>query len=174
MPPIVRLSANAVAVAAGVDSNWVYRAVQIGVLSEPHFAADVIVIKVYRVLSQFVWPDKKSPRKAKRQLDTWLTTALHAARDAVTDPRTTAETTLWVMQDAVEIAHSREERALLESASADGLEPSKLDGKMALRFPIGRWIDELPTVLAKTPKREPRRGVSRLRTPTSQAAVSGQ
>lgn len=157
MPP-TRLSANAVAVAAGVDSNWVYRAVEIGVLSEPHFAADVIVIKVYRVLSQFVWPDKPRQRSKKHALDTWQLAALHAARDAVTDPATTPETTLWVMQDSVRVAHSRTDRARFESESPDGEEPSVLDAQVALRLPLGRWIDELPAVLAKTPRREPRRG----------------
>ncbi|MEV1040481.1 hypothetical protein AB0J01_28090 [Streptomyces sp. NPDC050204] len=160
MPPAARLSANAVAVAAGVDSNWVYRAVEIGVLSEPHFEADVIVIRVYRVVSQFVWPDKPRQRSKKHALDTWQLAALHAARDAVTDPATTPATTLWVMQDSVQVAHSRADRAKLESASEDGTEPSPLDGQVALRFPIGLWIDELPAILAKTPKRKPRRGVA--------------
>lgn len=158
MPPPARLSANAVAVAAGVDPKWVYRAVEIGVLSEPHFEADVIVIRVYRLLSQFVWPDKLRQRSKKHVLDTWQLTALHAVRDAVTDPKTTPETTLWVMQDSVRVANSRVERAELECASADGLEPSVLDAQVALRLPIGRWIDELPSVLAKTPRRKPRRG----------------
>ncbi|GLF98229.1 hypothetical protein [Streptomyces yaizuensis] len=160
MPPTVRLSANAVAVAAGVDSNWVYRAVAIGVLSEPHFSADIIVIRVYRLLSQFVWPDKPRQRSKKYALDTWQLTALHATRDAVTDPATTPETTLWVMQDSVRVANSREERAVLESASTDGLEASILDAQVALRLPIGRWIDELPAVLAATPRREPRRAAA--------------
>jgi hypothetical protein len=160
MPPTARLSANAVAVTAGVDSNWVYRAVEVGVLSEPHFAADVIVIRVYRVLSQFVWPDKPRQRSKKHALDIWQLAALHAARDAVTDPATTPETTLWVMQDSVRVAHNRADRATLESTSADGEEPSVLDAQVALRLPIGRWIDELPAVLAKTPRREPRRGIS--------------
>ncbi|MEU4080415.1 hypothetical protein OG923_33190 (plasmid) [Streptomyces halstedii] len=160
MPPAARLSANAVAVAAGVDSNWVYRAVEIGVLSEPHFAADVIVIRVYRVLSQLVWPDKPRQRSKKHALDTWQLAALHAARDAVTDPATTPETTLWVMQDSVQVAHGRPERAKLESASEDGTAPSVLDAQVALRLPIGRWIDELPAILAKIPRREPRRGIS--------------
>ncbi len=152
-----RLSANAVAVAAGVDSNWVYRAVQNGVLPEQHFEADVIVIKVYRLISQFVWPDRPRQRSRKHEIDTWQLSALHAARDAVTDPKTTPETTLWIMQDSVRVAHRRTERAALESVAADGHEPSLLDAQVALRLPIGRWIDELPSLLARIPKREPRR-----------------
>ncbi|WP_331750855.1 hypothetical protein OG215_36595 (plasmid) [Streptomyces globisporus] len=163
MPPTARLSANAVAVAAGVDSKWVYRAVEIGVLSEPHFASDVIVIRVYRLLSQFVWPDKPRQRSKKYALDTWQLAALHATRDAVTDSATTPETTLWVMQDSVRVANSRTDRAALECASAAGDAPSVLDAQVALRLPIGRWIDELPAILAKTPRREPRRGTAAAR-----------
>ncbi|MFB6884156.1 hypothetical protein ACFCY8_25340 [Streptomyces noursei] len=152
-----RLSANAVAVAAGVDSKWVYRAVEDGVLPEQHFEADVIVIKVYRLISQFVWPDRPRQRSRKYEIDTWQLSALHAARDAVTDPNTTPETTLWIMQDSVKVAHTRNERSALESVSADGQQPSPLDAQVALRLPIGRWIDELPSLLARIPKREPRR-----------------
>ncbi|MFJ8676804.1 hypothetical protein [Streptomyces sp. NPDC093589] len=152
-----RLSANAVAVAAGVDSNWVYRAVENGVLPEQHFEADVIVIKVYRLIANFVWPDRPRQRSKKHHIDTWQLSALHAARDAVTDPKTTPETTLWIMQDSVRVAHTRSERAALESVEADGHHPSLLDAQVALRLPIGRWIDELPSLLARIPKREPRR-----------------
>ncbi|MFJ8313331.1 MULTISPECIES: hypothetical protein [unclassified Streptomyces] len=151
------LSANAVANAAGVDSNWVYRAVENGILPERHFEADIIVIKVHRVLSSIIWPDKKRQRSLKHDVDTWQLLALNAARDAVTDPRTNSETTLWVMQDAVQVAHSRDERAALESVSSSGEDPSPLDGQLAFRFPIGRWIDELPSLLAQIPTREPRR-----------------
>jgi hypothetical protein len=163
MPPSGRLSANAVAVAAGVDSNWAYRAIENGVLPEPHFAADVIVLKVYRLVSQFVWPDKPRQRSRKHDLDTWQLSALHAARDAVTDPRTTPETTLWILHGAVHVAHTRQERAALESPSPEGMEPSPLDAQVALRLPLGRWIDELPSLLAHTPRREPRRRPSRPR-----------
>ena len=160
MPPRVVLSANAVAVAAGVSKNWVYRAIDIGVLSEPCFAADVIVVKVYRVLSQFVWPDKPRQRSVKHDLDTWQIAALNAARDAVTDQRTTAETTLYVLPNAVHVVNSRLERAQLEASDPAGEEPAPLDAQMTLRMPIGRWIDELPSVLAKTPKSAPRRGAA--------------
>lgn len=172
MPPTARLSANAVAVAAGVDSNWVYRAVEIGVLSEPHFAADVIVIRVYRVLSQFVWPDRPRQRSKKHALDTWQLAALHAARDAVTDPLTTPESTLWVLQDSVHVAHNRVDRARLECADPSGEEPSPLDAQVALRLPIGRWIDELPSVLARTPRREPRRGPAVPRRPARKSPAA--
>lgn len=160
MPSAV-LSANAVAVAAGVSKNWVYRAIDIGVLSEPCFAADVVVLRVYRVLSQFAWPDKPKQRSVKQKPDTWLLAALNAVRDAVTDDQTTPETTLYVLGTAVHIANSRTERALLEASTPEGTEPSTLDAQVAVRLPIGRWIDELPSVLAKTPRHAPRRGVVR-------------
>ncbi|MFJ4866853.1 MULTISPECIES: hypothetical protein [unclassified Streptomyces] len=165
MPSAV-LSANAVAVAAGVSKNWVYRAIDIGVLSEPCFAADVVVLRVYRVLSQFAWPDKPKQRSVKQKPDTWLLAALNAVRDAVSEEQTTPETTLYVLGTAVHIANSRTDRARLEASTPDGSEPSALDAQVAIRLPIGRWIDELPSVLAKTPKHAPRRGVVR-RHPTA-------
>lgn len=170
MPPTQRLSANAVATAAGLDSNWVYKAEQNGVLPEEHFVSDIIVIKVYRLISQFIWPDKPAQRSKKQDLDTWQLSALHAARDAVTDEKTTSETTLWITQTGVRVAHTREDRAALESPSPDGQEPSFLDDQVALRLPIGRWIDELPAILARLKKREPRRkGSSRTATPSSRS-----
>ncbi|MCY0920791.1 MULTISPECIES: hypothetical protein [unclassified Streptomyces] len=158
MPSAV-LSANAVAVAAGVSKNWVYRAIDIGVLSEPCFAADAVVLRVYRVLSQFAWPDKPKQRSVKQKPDTWLLAALNAVRDAASDEKTTPETTLYVLGTAVHIANTRIERALLEASGPEGTEPSALDAQVAIRLPIGRWIDELPSVLAKTPRHAPRRGV---------------
>lgn len=151
------LSANAVAVAANLDRSWAYRAIEAGVLAEPCFPADVIVLKVYRVLSQFVWPDKPRQRSVKHELDTWQLTALNATRDAVTDESTTAETTLYVLQGAVYVAHTRQDRARLESLSQDGSDSSALDAQTVLRLPIGRWIDGLEAVVARTPKSAPRR-----------------
>lgn len=167
-----RLSANAVATAAGLDSNWVYKAEANGVLPEEHFVSDIIVIKVYRLLSTFVWPDRPAQRSKKQDLDTWLLSALHAARDAVTDPNTTPETTLWVTQTGVRVAHSREERAAVESPSPDGQEPSFLDDQVALRLPIGRWIDELPAILTRIKKREPRKKATRASASTGRRRTS--
>ncbi|GAA2340157.1 hypothetical protein OKJ48_22385 [Streptomyces kunmingensis] len=151
------LTANAVANAAGVDSNWVYRAVENGILPATHFEADIIVIKLHRLLSGITWPDKPRQRSRKHAVDTWQLTALNAARDAVTDPFTTAETTLWVTQNQVLVANTRLERAALEATDTHGTSAAPLDGQLAFRFPIGRWIDDLPSVLAQTPTREPRR-----------------
>ncbi|WP_425824652.1 hypothetical protein [Streptomyces fractus] len=162
------LSASSVAAAAGVNRKWVYRAVEDGLLPEVHFEADIIVIKLHRLLSGVTWPDKQRQRSMKQNVDTWHLAALTAARDAVTDSRTTAETTLWVMQDQVLVANSRQERATLEATDSDGQEPAPLDGRIAYRFPIGRWIDELPSVLAQTPTREPRRK----KTPTAQSTAA--
>ncbi|MEU5900364.1 hypothetical protein [Streptomyces venezuelae] len=172
------LSANAVANAAGVDSNWVYRAVENGILPATHFEADIIVIKLHRLLSGITWPDRKRQRSQKHAVDTWQLTALNAARDAVTDPDTTAETTLWVTQHQVHVANTRAERAALEATDPEGARPAPLDGQLAFRFPIGRWIDDLPSVLAQTPTREPRRTKTRTgqagsRTPeTSRASAN--
>uniref|UniRef100_UPI002F911E86 hypothetical protein n=1 Tax=Streptomyces cellulosae TaxID=1968 RepID=UPI002F911E86 len=157
MPPGTVLSANAVAVAANVDRSWAYRAIAAGVLSEPCFPADVVVLKVYRVLSQFVWPDKPKPRSAKHEVDVWQRTALNATRNAVTDPETTPETTLYVLQGSTKVVHNRQDRAALESVSSEGDEPSPLDAQTVLRLPIGRWIHELESVLARTPRSAPRR-----------------
>ncbi|WP_331735984.1 hypothetical protein OG605_38695 (plasmid) [Streptomyces xanthophaeus] len=169
------LTANAVANAAGVDSNWVYRAVENGILPATHFEADIIVIKLHRLLSGITWPDRKRQRSQKHAVDTWQLSALNAARDAVTDPSTTAETTLWVTQHQVLVANTRAERAALEATDAEGANPAPLDGQLAFRFPIGRWIDDLPSVLAQTPTREPRRpktapGRSGGKTPTTTRA----
>lgn len=157
MPPGTVLSANAVAVAAKVDRSWAYRAIKAGVLSEPCFPADVVVLKVYRVLSQLVWPDVPKPRSEKHELDVWQRTALNATRNAVTDSDTTPETTLYVLQGATKVVHNRAERAALESISPEGNEPSPFDAQTVLRLPIGRWIHELESVLARTPRSAPRR-----------------
>ncbi|MFQ6144449.1 hypothetical protein ACLMNJ_15440 [Streptomyces seoulensis] len=157
MPSGNVLSANAVAVAANVDRSWAYRAIEAGVLSEPCFPADVIVLKVYRVISQFVWPDVPRPRTEKRTLDVWQVTALNAVRNAVTDEKTTPETTLYVLQGATFVQHTRQDRAALESKSPEGDEPSPLDAQPVLRLPIGRWIHELESVIQRTPRSAPRR-----------------
>lgn len=157
MPPGKVLSANAVAVAAKVDRSWAYRAIEAGVLSEPCFPADVVVLKVYRVLSQLVWPDRPKPRSAKHEIDVWQRTALNATRNAVTDPDTTPETTLYVMQGSTKLVHTRQDRAALESVSPEGDESSPLDAQAVFRLPIGRWIHDLESVLARTPRSAPRR-----------------
>ena len=157
MPPGTVLSANAVAVAANLDRSWAYRAIEAGVLSEPCFPADVVVLKVYRVLSQFVWPDRPKPRSAKHELDVWQRTALNATRNAVTDSETTPETTLYVLQGSTKVVHTRKDRAELESSDPTGDEPSFFDAQTVLRLPIGRWIHELESVLARTPRSAPRR-----------------
>lgn len=175
MPPGTVLSANAVAVAANLDRSWAYRAIEAGVLSEPCFPADVVVLKVYRVLSQFVWPDRPKPRSAKHELDVWQRTALNATRNAVTDSETTPETTLYVLQGSTKVVHTRKDRAALENIDPEGDEHSFFDAQTVLRMPIGRWIYELESVLARTPRSAPRRapvGARRTKSATSKSKAS--
>ncbi|WP_119296123.1 hypothetical protein [Streptomyces sp. YIM 130001] len=154
------LSPSAVAAAAELNPSWAYRAQEAQVLGDPCYPADVIVLKVYRVILPLVWPDRPRPRSEKQVLDFWQTAALEAARNAVTDEETTRETTMYVLQGATYIVHTREARALLENASPDGNDPSLLDGQAVLRLPIGVWIDDLAPRLARMNNRAPRRGVA--------------
>ncbi|TGA99688.1 hypothetical protein [Streptomyces sp. MZ04] len=161
MPSGRVLSPSAVAAAAELNPSWAYRAQEAQILGDPCYPADVIVLKVYRVILPLVWPDRVGlPRNEKKVLDFWQTAALEAARNAVTDDETTRETTMYVLQGATYIAHTRAARAALESASPDGDEPSPLDGQAVFRLPIGEWIDDLDSRLARLPRRAPRRGVA--------------
>jgi hypothetical protein len=151
------LSANAVAGAAGVSDTYAYKAIDAGVISEPHYPADVIALRTYRALSGVVWTSsrptsaaKDSPRKQRQPgPELWQMVAVHAARNAVTDPSTTPQTVLWVLQDSCHLVHTAAERAALEL--------SVLEGRDAVRLAVGRWIKEdLPAVLGQIRSYRPR------------------
>jgi hypothetical protein len=151
------LSANAVAGAAGVSDTYAYKAIDAGVISEPHYPADVIALRTYRALSGVVWTTprpastaKDGPKKPRQSgPELWQITAVHAARNAVTDPKTTAQTVLWVLQDSCHLVHTAAERAALEL--------SVLEGRDAVRLAVGRWIKEdLPAVLGQIRSYRPR------------------
>jgi lambda repressor-like predicted transcriptional regulator len=166
-----RLTLNALANAAQVDRNLVYRAVERGILTDPPFAADVIVAKVWRIIADHVWPGRMKPRAQKNELELWQVMTVQAVRELVGNPKTTPDTTMWILQGQVLVAHSYEERAALEGGtSQDSLQPSPLDGETAIRIPIGRWIDDLPARIQQAQRRQPRTRSRRTEPPEASEA----
>ncbi len=153
------LTTHAVTVAAGVTESWGWKARDAGVIHEPHFEDDVIALRVYVCVSQIAWPGRRRPRSAKQELELWQTLAVNTAREALSDPRTTHETAMWVLPDGVRLATTAGERAALEL--------DVLSGRPAFRIPIGLWIAELPEALQKMPKPRIRRAAKTDRVPSS-------
>ncbi|MFD7167389.1 hypothetical protein [Streptomyces violascens] len=143
-----QLSASAVATAAGLSESWAWKARDQGVLHEPHFEDAVVALRVYAFVSQIVWPGNRRPRSARQDLELWQSSAVEAARQAVDDPYTTPETALWVLEDSVRIVTTPAQRAAFDL--------EHLDGRVAFRIPIGRWIAELPDAIGALPRRRRR------------------
>ncbi|WP_438297543.1 hypothetical protein [Streptomyces sp. HUAS TT7] len=142
-----KLSASAVAVAAGLSESWAWKARDQGVLSEPHFEEDVVALRVYAFVSQIVWPGVRRPRSARQDLELWQQSAVEAARLAVSDPATTPETALWVLEDSVHLITTPDERAAFDL--------KYLSRRAAFRIPVGLWISELPEAMAARRRRGP-------------------
>uniref|UniRef100_UPI002F9161F5 hypothetical protein n=1 Tax=Streptomyces cellulosae TaxID=1968 RepID=UPI002F9161F5 len=120
-------------------------------ISEPHFEEDVVALRVYAFVSQIVWPGTRRPRSARQALELWQASAVEAARQAASDQATTAETALWVLEDSVHLVTTPAQRAAFDL--------QHLDGRVAFRIPVGRWVNELPDAIDKLRPRR-RRGTS--------------
>ncbi|MER5885443.1 hypothetical protein ABT160_16565 [Streptomyces sp. NPDC001941] len=144
-----QLSANAVAMAAGLSESWAWKARDQGILYEPHFEDAVVALRVYAFVSQIVWPGNRRPRSARQDLELWQSTAVEAARQAVYDPNTTPDTALWVLEDSVHLVTTPAERAAFDL--------EHLNSRVAIRIPVGLWVAELPDAIAGTPNRRRRR-----------------
>ncbi|MET8676047.1 hypothetical protein ABZW18_00180 [Streptomyces sp. NPDC004647] len=143
------LTTHALFGAAGVSEHWAWKALKAGVIHEPHFEEDVVALRVYACVAQIAWPGEKRPRSAKQQLELWQALAVNTAREALSDPATTRNTTMWVLPDGVQLATTAGQRAALEL--------DVLSERSAFRIPIGLWIAELPDTLEKMPKSRHRR-----------------
>lgn len=146
-----QLSTSSVATAAGLSESWAWKARDQGVISEPHFEEDVVALRVYAFVSQIVWPGTRRPRSARQALELWQASAVEAARQAASDQATTAETALWVLEDSVHLVTTPAQRAAFDL--------QHLDGRVAFRIPVGRWVNELPDAIDKLRPRR-RRGTS--------------
>lgn len=144
-----KLSTSAVAIAAGLSESWAWKARDQGVLSEPHFEEDIVALRVYAFVSQIGWPGTRRPRSARQDLELWQQSAVEAARQAASDPSTTPETALWVLEDSVHLVSAPDERAAFDLRH--------LGGRVAVRIPVGLWITELPDALAALTSRRRRR-----------------
>ncbi|MFI9081465.1 hypothetical protein ACIGW8_34230 [Streptomyces sioyaensis] len=148
-----QLSTSAVATAAGLSESWAWKARDQGVLTEPHFEDAVIALRVYAFVSQIVWPGNRRPRSARQDLELWQSTAVEAARQAVTDPNTTPDTALYVLEDSVHLVTTPAERAAFDL--------QYLGGRVAFRIPVGLWVTELPDAIADMPNRRRRKTSSK-------------
>ncbi|MFF7234603.1 hypothetical protein [Streptomyces sioyaensis] len=144
-----QLSTSAVATAAGLSESWAWKARDQGVLTEPHFEDAVVALRVYAFVSQIVWPGTRRPRSARQDLELWQSTAVEAARQAVTDAHTTADTALYVLEGSVHLVTTPAERAAFDLKC--------LGGRVALRLPIGLWVTELPDAIDGAPNRRRRK-----------------
>lgn len=147
------LSSSAVAAAAGLSESWAWRARDQGVLHEPHFEEEVVALRVYAFVSQVVWPGRRRPRSARQHLELWQSSAVEAARQAVSDPKTTPETALWVLEDSVHLVTTPDERAAFDL--------KYLGGRVAFRIPVGLWVAELPSAIVAIRSRRRRGPASR-------------
>ncbi|MFC7310203.1 hypothetical protein ACFQVC_39080 [Streptomyces monticola] len=143
-----QLSTSAVAVAAGLSESWAWRARDQGILYEPHFEDSVVALRVYAFVAQIVWPGNRRARSTRNDLELWQSTAVEAARQAVNDPSTTPETALWVLEDSVHLITTPAERAAFDL--------EHLNGRVAFRIPVGKWVSELPDALEGVPNRRKR------------------
>ncbi|MWA07893.1 hypothetical protein [Streptomyces sp. BA2] len=143
-----QLSTSAVATAAGLSESWAWKARNQGVLHEPHFEDAVVALRVYAFVSQIVWPGTRRPRSARQDLELWQSSAVEAARQAVSDTKTTPETVLWVLEDSVHLVTTPAERAAFDLAH--------LSGRVAMRIPIGMWVAELPDAITQLKARRRR------------------
>ncbi|MFE5114172.1 hypothetical protein [Streptomyces sp. NPDC056663] len=142
------VSTSAVAIAAGLSESWAWKARDQGVLHEPHYEDSVVALRVYAFVSQIVWPGTRRPRSARQDLELWQCSAVEAARQAASDPRTTPETVLWVLEDSVHLVTTPGERAAFDL--------DQLDGRVAIRIPIGLWVAQLPDAIAALKSRRRR------------------
>ncbi|MGH4033322.1 hypothetical protein ACQB60_30800 [Actinomycetota bacterium Odt1-20B] len=151
-----QLSTSAVAVAAGLSESWAWKARDQGILYEPHFEDSVVALRVYAFVTQIAWPGKRRARSARQDLELWQSTAVEAARQAASDPNTTPDTALWVLEDSIHLVTTPAERAAFDL--------EHLNGRAAFRVPVGLWVSELPDAIAGLPDR------SRARTKRAAAA----
>jgi hypothetical protein len=143
-----KLSTSAVAAAAGLSESWAWKARDQGVLHEPHFEEEVVALRVYAFVSQIVWPGTRRPRSARQALELWQQSAVEAARQAASDPSTTPDTALWVLEDSVHLVTTPAERAAFDLKT--------LNGRVAFRIPVGVWIAELPNAITALASRRRR------------------
>lgn len=143
-----KLSTSAVAAAAGLSESWAWKARDQGVLHEPHFEEEVVALRVYAFVSQIVWPGTRRPRSARQDLELWQQSAVEAARQAASDPSTTPDTALWVLEDSVHLVTTPSERAAFDLKT--------LGGRAAFRIPVGLWVAELPDAIAALASRRRR------------------
>lgn len=143
-----QLSTSAVATAAGLSESWAWKARDQGILHEPHFEDSVVALRVYAFVSQIVWPGTRRPRSARQDLELWQSSAVEAARQAVSDSKTTPQTVLWVLEDSVHLVTTPGERAAFDL--------EQLEGRVAIRIPVGLWVAELPDAMASLKTRRRR------------------
>ncbi|AEW98989.1 hypothetical protein [Streptantibioticus cattleyicolor] len=143
-----QLSTSAVAIAAGLSESWAWKARDQGVLYEPHFEDSVVALRVYAFVSQIVWPGVRRPRSARQELELWQSSAVEAAREAASDPNTTPDTALWVLEDSVHLVTTPAKRAAFDL--------EHLGGRVAFRIPVGLWVSELPDAIANLKHRRRR------------------
>ncbi|MGW7201187.1 hypothetical protein [Streptomyces chryseus] len=148
-----KLSTSAVAAAAGLSESWAWKARDQGVLHEPHFEEEVVALRVYAFVSQIVWPGTRRPRSARQDLELWQQSAVEAARQAASDPNTTPDTALWVLEDSVHLVTTPADRAAFDLKT--------LSGRVAFRIPVGVWIAELPDAIAALASRRRRNTASK-------------
>lgn len=132
-----RITPASLATAANLNRIWVKKATDLGLIT-PHSldGEDVIVIQVLAIVDQLVWPGDRRSRSVSRELEVGLPLVVNTARDAITEPATTRETLLWIMQDGVELTHTFGERAAFVVDS--------LKNRCAYTVPLGEWIAALP------------------------------
>ena len=131
VPPAV------LATAANLNRGWVTKASELGLVNTSALdGEDLIVVRVFALVDQLVWPGERRSRSVSRGMEPWQSLAVNAARDAARDPSTTLETVLWIMPDGVSVTHTHGEHAeFIVDASS---------GRCIFGIPLGEWIAELP------------------------------
>jgi hypothetical protein len=148
-----RITPASLAKAADVNRIWANKAVERGFINvEALDGEDAIVLRVFALADQIVWPGERRSRSATRDVAIWQSVVVGAARDALNDPALGPETLLWLLPADVRITHSMAEALVLLT---------EIGSLCAMRVPIGAWVNELPDGFELPAMPVPTNGTSR-------------
>ncbi len=131
-----RITPASLAKAADVNRVWPNKAIERGFVNADALdGEDVIVVRVFAMADQIVWPGERRSRSAPRDVAIWQSVVIGAARDALNDPALGPDTLLWLMSNDVRITRTMAEALVVLT---------EIGGLCAVRIPIGAWVLELP------------------------------
>ncbi|MFD9063641.1 hypothetical protein ACFVZ3_19235 [Kitasatospora purpeofusca] len=133
-----RITPASLARAADVNRVWASKAIELGLMNPEHLDGDdVIVLRVFAVADQIVWPGDRRSRSEARNMAIWHSVVVSTARDALNDAQFNSTSLLWVTKDGVKVTHTMAEALVL-------LSDASWSTQCSFHIPIGVWVAELP------------------------------